>query len=102
VIPRSFTEACPVEMQNVSVDPILHLSIASFLKKLYSSYRYRGYRMALMEAGSMYQNAGLVADQIGLRNRVWAGFTDSYVAKTMNVDQRTAAADCSIFWRCHR
>lgn len=47
--------------------------------------------MALMEAGSMYQNAGLVADQIGLRNRVWAGFTASYVAKTMNVDQRTAA-----------
>lgn len=37
--------------------------------------------MALMETGSMYQNAVLVADQIGLKNRVWAGYTDSYVAK---------------------
>lgn len=61
-----------------------------FEKSLFK-YRYRGYRMALMEAGSMYQNAGLIADQIGLRNRVWAGFTDSYVAKTMNIDSRTAA-----------
>ncbi len=47
--------------------------------------------MALMETGSMYHNAGLVADRIGLRNRVWAGFTDTYVAKTMNIDLRTAA-----------
>ncbi|EGM2645756.1 SagB/ThcOx family dehydrogenase [Salmonella enterica] len=61
-----------------------------FEKALFK-YRYRGYRMALMEAGSMYQSAVIIADQIGLRNRVWAGFTDSYVAKTMNIDMRTAA-----------
>lgn len=59
-------------------------------EKALFKYRYRGYRMALMEAGSMYQNAGLIGDKIGLKNRVWAGFTDSYVAKTMNLDQRTA------------
>lgn len=61
------------------------------LEKALFKYRYRGYRMALMEAGSMYQNAGQVADRLGLKNRVWAGFTDYYVAKTMNIDPRTAA-----------
>ncbi|MFV6523119.1 SagB/ThcOx family dehydrogenase, partial [Klebsiella pneumoniae] len=71
--------------------PHFALVYCVIFEKALFKYRYRGYRMALMEAGSMYQNAGLVADQIGLRNRVWAGFTDSYVAKTMNVDQRTAA-----------
>ncbi|HFD3107622.1 TPA: SagB/ThcOx family dehydrogenase, partial [Klebsiella quasipneumoniae subsp. similipneumoniae] len=71
--------------------PHFALVYCVIFEKALFKYRYRGYRMALMEAGSMYQNAGLVADQIGLRNRGWAGFTDSYVAKTMNVDQRTAA-----------
>ncbi|EJQ5249009.1 SagB/ThcOx family dehydrogenase [Salmonella enterica] len=71
--------------------PHFALVYCVIFEKALFKYRYRGYRMALMEAGSMYQNAGLVADQIGLKNRVWAGFTDSYVAKTMNLDQRTVA-----------
>lgn len=71
--------------------PHFALIYCIIFEKALFKYRYRGYRMALMEAGSMYHNAGLVADRIGLRNRVWAGFTDSYVAKTMNIDLRTAA-----------
>ncbi|ECE0917711.1 SagB/ThcOx family dehydrogenase [Salmonella enterica] len=71
--------------------PYFALVYCVIFEKALFKYRYRGYRMALMEAGSMYQSAGLVADQIGLRNRVWAGFTDSYVAKTMNLDLRTVA-----------
>ena len=71
-------------------DTIIARYYEKFEKALFK-YRYRGYRMALMETGSMYQNAVLVADQIGLKNRVWAGYTDSYVAKTMNLDQRTVA-----------
>lgn len=71
--------------------PHFALVYCIIFEKALFKYRYRGYRMALMEAGSMYQNAGLIADEIGLRNRVWAGFTDSFVAKTMNIDQRTAA-----------
>ncbi|ENY9899545.1 SagB/ThcOx family dehydrogenase [Escherichia coli] len=71
--------------------PHFALVYCIIFEKALFKYRYRGYRMALMETGSMYQNAVLVADQIGLKNRVWAGYTDSYVAKTMNLDQRTVA-----------
>ena len=59
--------------------------------------------MALMETGSMYQNAVLVADQIGLKNRVWAGYTDSYVAKNNESgSEDCSATDRSVFWRCKR
>lgn len=70
-----------------------HFALVYFIvfEKALFKYRYRGYRMALMEAGSMYQSAGMVADRLGFRNRVWAAFTDSYVSKTLNVDTRTAA-----------
>lgn len=70
-----------------------HFALVYFVvfEKALFKYRYRGYRMAMMEAGSMYQNASMVADRIGLSNRVWAAFTDTYVSKTLNVDIRTAA-----------
>lgn len=38
----------------------------------------------------MYQVAGMVADRLGLENRVWSAFTDTYVIKVLNVDIRTA------------
>lgn len=47
--------------------------------------------MALMEAGSMYQIAGMNADLFDIKNRVWAGFTDTYVCRTLGIDMRTAA-----------
>ncbi|WP_413741674.1 SagB/ThcOx family dehydrogenase [Sodalis sp. RH15] len=70
-----------------------HFALVYFIvfEKALFKYRYRGYRMAMMEAGSMYQNAGMVADRLGLSNRVWAAFTDTYVSKMLNVDMRTAA-----------
>lgn len=70
-----------------------HFALVYFMvfEKALFKYRYRGYRLAMMEAGSMYQQAGMVADRLGLRNRVWAGFTDTYVSKTLGVDMRTAA-----------
>lgn len=70
-----------------------HFALVYFIvfEKALFKYRYRGYRMALMEAGSMYQSAGNISDRLELRNRVWAGFTDTYVSKLLNVDIRTAA-----------
>ncbi|KMV66839.1 hypothetical protein AI28_25700 [bacteria symbiont BFo1 of Frankliniella occidentalis] len=69
-----------------------HFALVYFMvyEKSLFKYRYRGYRMAMMEAGSMYQVAGMVADRLGLENRVWSAFTDTYVSKVLNVDIRTA------------
>ncbi|MFD1802393.1 SagB/ThcOx family dehydrogenase [Mixta tenebrionis] len=69
-----------------------HFALVYFMvfEKALFKYRYRGYRMALMEAGAMYQSACMVSDRLGLENRVWSAFTDSYVSKMLNVDIRTA------------
>lgn len=51
-------------------------------------YRYRGYRLALLEAGSMYQQADLVGDTLGFRNRLWAGFSDYALCRVAAMDPR--------------
>lgn len=71
--------------------PHFALVYAIFFEKAIFKYRTRGYRLALMEAGSMYQIADLYAQKLGLRNRVWAGFTDFQVAKTIGADMRHLA-----------
>lgn len=57
-----------------------------FFEKAIFKYRHRGYRLALLEAGSMYQMADICAKNLGLRNRMWAGFTDYQVAKTIGIN----------------
>lgn len=54
-------------------------------------YRSRGYRLALMEAGSMYQTADLCGKALGLQNRMWAGFCDHRVARDLGLDPRHIA-----------
>lgn len=59
-----------------------------FFDKAVVKYKNRGYRLALLEAGSMYQQADLCAKELGLKNRVWAGFTDYQVAKLLKVNPK--------------
>lgn len=71
--------------------PHFALVYAVFFERAIFKYRTRGYRLALMEAGSMYQTADLYAKALGLRSRLWAGFTDFQVAKTIGIDMRHMA-----------
>lgn len=71
--------------------PHFALVYAIFFERAIFKYRTRGYRLALMEAGSMYQTADLNAKILGLRSRPWAGFTDFQVAKTIGIDMRSKA-----------
>ncbi|WP_460385258.1 SagB/ThcOx family dehydrogenase [Pseudomonas amygdali] len=71
--------------------PHFALVYAMLFERALFKYRTRGYRLALMEAGSMYQTADLNAQALGLRSRVWAGFTDFQVAKTIGIDMRHMA-----------
>jgi SagB-type dehydrogenase family enzyme len=71
------------------------LSNADFLilyamipEKVFFKYKFRGYRLALMEIGSMYQCATLVASQLKISNRVWSAFNDYEVAKLLGIDTR--------------
>lgn len=62
---------------------ILYVMLAS---KAIFKYRYRGYRHALMEAGSMYQNATIVSQKIGLRTTLWSSFSDHQLSYMLDLD----------------
>jgi len=65
-----------------------------------AKYRNRGYRLALVEAGSMYQVAIQNADLIGISNRVWGGFDDDGLSIAFGIDPRVAwPVMCQIFGR---
>ena len=63
---------------------ILYLAVIS---KALFKYRYRGYRHALMEVGSMYQQATLCSQEIGLRNTVWSTFADQEILYALDLDR---------------
>ncbi len=52
-------------------------------------YRYRGYRQALMEAGSMYQQATLKAEQHGLKTTLWSTFSEPQMSYELGLDHAT-------------
>jgi SagB-type dehydrogenase family enzyme len=56
------------------------------LKKSIFKYRLRGYRFALLEVGSMYQNALLEGQNLGLSSRVIAGFSEGHMAQLCAID----------------
>ncbi len=56
------------------------------LKKSIFKYRYRGYRLSILEAGSMYQQALLEAEHFGLSSRVIAGFSEGSMAHLCGIN----------------
>ncbi len=73
----------PEHWPNFCVLYIAHLGKAIF------KYRYRGYRHALMEAGSMYQHATLVSQQKDLRTTVWSTFSEQQMLYELGLDHAT-------------
>lgn len=57
-----------------------------YLPKSLFKYRYRGYRLALMEAGSMYMLIDLRCKELHLQNRMWSGFSDYQITKTLKLN----------------
>ena len=56
------------------------------LSKAIFKYRYRGYRHALMEVGSMYQQATICSQEMGLKNTVWSTFSDQEMLYALDLD----------------
>ncbi|WP_296234582.1 SagB/ThcOx family dehydrogenase [Pseudomonas sp. UBA4617] len=66
--------------------PALALIYLAYLPKALFKYRYRGYRLALMEAGSMYMLIDLRCKELSLNSRPWSGFTDHEVTKNLDLN----------------
>lgn len=68
------------KLPNMGVMYVAHLGKAIF------KYRYRGYRHALMEAGSMYQQATRVSEAMGFRTTVWSTFSEHEMLHVLELD----------------
>ncbi|MBY8945007.1 SagB/ThcOx family dehydrogenase [Pseudomonas sp. SH10-3B] len=67
-------------------DPSLAIIYVAYMPKNLFKYRYRGYRMALMEIGSIYMLVELQAKSLGLACRLWSAYTDSMLCKVLGVN----------------
>lgn len=60
------------------------------IEKVLAKYGARGYRLALLEVGSMYQSLIGELEIEGLRSRIWGGFEDETLAAALGIDPRVA------------
>lgn len=69
--------------------PCVAILYLAHVGKAIFKYRYRGYRHALMEAGSMYQQALIVAQHMGLRSTAWSSFGEHELLHALDLDYGT-------------
>lgn len=77
--------------------PYCALIYVAYLPKTLFKYKSRGYRLALMEVGSMYMLIDLQCKNLGLKNRVWSGYTDHMVSNALSVNPALALPLCVQF-----
>jgi hypothetical protein len=65
--------------------PSIAIIYMTYLPKVLFKYRFRGYRMANMEAGALYMLMDLSAKRVGIRNRVWSGYCDTMVSRSLGL-----------------
>lgn len=66
--------------------PSVAIVYAVYIPKTLFKYRYRGYRLALMEVGSIYMLIELQARMLGLRCRLWSAYTDTMLSKAIGLN----------------
>lgn len=66
--------------------PNLAIVYAAYIPKTVFKYRYRGYRLAHLEAGSMYMLVDLMSKQVRLTSRPWSGYCDNMVSKCIGLN----------------
>jgi SagB-type dehydrogenase family enzyme len=69
-------------------NPSFYVLYCVNLKKSIFKYRTRGYRLSLLEVGSMYQNMLSCAQSAGVSSRVLSGFPERQIAHMCHLDGR--------------
>ncbi len=69
--------------------PAFVILYVAHLGKSIFKYRYRGYRQAAMEAGSMYQHCTEVAEKAGFRTTAWSSFSEPQMLAALDLDHGT-------------
>lgn len=79
-------------------NPYCAVVYAAYLPKTTFKYRYRGYRLAAMETGSMYAHLDLRAKELKLINRVRSGYTDHMLVKALGLNPALFPTLCVQFF----
>jgi SagB-type dehydrogenase family enzyme len=66
--------------------PSVALIYISYMPKTLFKYRYRGYRLAHLEAGSMYMLLDLHCKALKLQSRVWSAYCDNMLCKSLGLN----------------
>lgn len=66
--------------------PAFAIVYLAHIGKTLFKYRYRGYRHALIEVGTMCQVATTTAQEIGLRNTIWSTFSEYQLLDQLDLD----------------
>jgi SagB-type dehydrogenase family enzyme len=74
--------------------PSLAIVYTIYMPKTLFKYRYRGYRLALMEAGSMYMLVDLQCKHVNLKSRQWSGYTDNMLCRAMGLNPTLFYPSC--------
>jgi len=88
---RNSEDVTPLKISILTKDtdigsPALAIVYTSFMPKTVFKYRYRGYRMALMEVGSMYMLTDLQVKKVGLQSRLWSAYNDTMLCKSIGIN----------------
>ncbi|WP_170862782.1 SagB/ThcOx family dehydrogenase [Halomonas caseinilytica] len=67
-------------------EPVAALIYVLNLPKSLVKYRYRGYRLALIEAGCMMQQGSTAVVEVGLRDRITNAFSDNELAACLGLN----------------
>lgn len=78
-------------------NPSLAIIYVIYMPKTLFKYRYRGYRLALMETGSMYMLVDLQSKALHLKSRQWSGYTDYMICKSMGLNPTLFYPSCVHF-----
>lgn len=95
--PTDYLKEAILPFENSIGTPYCALIYMAYLPKTVFKYKSRGYRLALMEVGSMYMLIDLQCKSLGLKNRVWSGYTDYMVSNALSVNPALTLPLCVQF-----
>jgi SagB-type dehydrogenase family enzyme len=87
-----FRRAAPTAMAPIAEQAAVTIVITGSFERSRTKYGLRGYRLTLLEAGHVAQNALLVATALGLPSIGWVGFIDHELDAVLGLDGVTQSS----------
>jgi len=87
-----FLRAAPSLMAPIAASASATILVTASFERARYKYGLRGYRLSLLEAGHVVQNAALTASALGLNALGWVGFVDHEMDDLLDLDGVTQSA----------